>query len=141
MEPVFMRKVLIVDDDLMIADTLEMMLSCSGYDVCGVARDKAEAVQLGDIHQPDIAIIDLRLAHGQYGTEVAEALCQHHPVAILYATGNPEHPILNDAPGAGCIGKPYAMDDILAALTIVSNLTLNPDMPPATAKGFRLLNG
>ena len=41
-----MHKVLIAEDDLMIADMLEMSLVDSGYEVCGIARTVAEAVAL-----------------------------------------------------------------------------------------------
>ena len=59
-------KVLIVEDDLMIADSAEEVLVEYGYRVCGIARTIAEAVDLGFRHRPDIAVIDLRLADGGF---------------------------------------------------------------------------
>ncbi len=69
-----MPKVLIVEDELMIADMVEEVIVDSGYEVCGIARTVAEAIALGERHLPDIAIIDLRLAEGGKGTEVAAIL-------------------------------------------------------------------
>ena len=43
-------------------------------EVCGIARTVAEAVELGLRHKPDLAVIDLRLADGELGTEVAALL-------------------------------------------------------------------
>jgi response regulator of citrate/malate metabolism len=65
-----MIKVLIAEDDLMIADMAEEMLVERGYEVCGIARTVAEAVALGRLHKPHLAVIDLRLADGGLGTEV-----------------------------------------------------------------------
>jgi ActR/RegA family two-component response regulator len=56
-----MLKVLIAEDDLtMIADR--------GYKVYGVARTVPEAVALAQLHKPDLAVLDLRLADGGLGT-------------------------------------------------------------------------
>ena len=67
-------KVLIAEDELMIADMLEEILVEHGYEVCGIARTVAEGIALGRLHKPDLAIIDLRLADGGFGTEIAAQL-------------------------------------------------------------------
>jgi len=67
-------KVLIAEDDLMIADMAEMVLVEHGYEVCGIARTVPEAVALGRHHKPDLAVFDQRLADGGLGTEIAAQL-------------------------------------------------------------------
>jgi DNA-binding response OmpR family regulator len=57
-------KVLIAEDDLMIADLAEEVLAEAGYEVCGIARTVAEAIALAQHHTPDLAVLDLRLADG-----------------------------------------------------------------------------
>ena len=64
------HRVLIVEDDLMMADMVEMLLVDSGYEVCGIARNVADAVALARSHKPDLAVIDVRLADGDLGTEI-----------------------------------------------------------------------
>ena len=71
----------------MIADYLEEILVEAGYDVCGIAGNVAEAIALGERHRPDLGVIDMRLGDGEYGTEVAAALCPHGGFGVLYATG------------------------------------------------------
>ena len=56
-----MASVLIVEDDLMIADYLEEILVGGGYSVCGVARTVSDAAKLGNSCHPDLMIVDLRL--------------------------------------------------------------------------------
>ena len=96
--------VLIVEDDFMIADCLEEILVAAGFTVCGIAGTTAEAIALGERHNPDLGIIDLRLADGGIGTDVAAALCTRSKFGVLYVSGNPDHPRLQNAEGNACIG-------------------------------------
>jgi DNA-binding response OmpR family regulator len=115
-----MLKVLIVEDDFMIADCLEEILVDAGYSVCGIASGVDEAIRMGEEHRPDLAVIDLRLADGRYGTEVAAALNVRGGLGVLYVTGDAHHPMLIDADGDACMSKPYSANSIVAALRIVS---------------------
>jgi len=69
-----MLKVLIVEDDLMLADFAEEILVEHGYQVSGIARTVADAVAQTRHCHPDLVILDLRLADGGLGTEVAAQL-------------------------------------------------------------------
>ncbi len=69
-----MPTVMIAEDDLYMADMLEEVLVDSGYDVCGIASTVDKAVELGERHKPDLAILDIRLAGGGLGTEIPARL-------------------------------------------------------------------
>src|SRR4051812_31780319 len=56
--------VLIVEDDPLIALSLQMVLEDEGYEVCGVAATERQAISLGLTHRPDVAVVDVRLAEG-----------------------------------------------------------------------------
>src|SRR5476651_650530 len=98
-----MLKVLIAEDDLMIADMAEEILVEHGYEVCGIARTVAEAVALGRLHKPDLAVIDLRLADGGLGTEIPAQLGALGRPGVLYASGNISHVMLTAADGDACL--------------------------------------
>jgi DNA-binding response OmpR family regulator len=83
-----MLKVLIAEDDLLMADMLADLLVTSGYEVCGIASTVEEGVQLGERHKPDLAVLDLRLEAGRLGSEIAARLTGPSRPGILYATGN-----------------------------------------------------
>jgi DNA-binding response OmpR family regulator len=134
-----MPKVLIVEDDFMIADCLEEILLEGGYEVCGIAGNVADALALAELEHPDFGIIDIHLGNGRSGTEVAVAIRRRGPFGVLYATGNPHHPALDLAEGEGCISKPYTAHAILAALVVVSDAMARMALPRALPKGFRLL--
>lgn len=83
-----MLKVLIAEDELMIADLLEETLVESGYEVCGIARTVDEGVSLGELHKPDLAVFDVRLAKGGRGPEIARRLNSKEKFGVLYASGD-----------------------------------------------------
>jgi len=115
-----MLKVLIVEDDLMLADASEEILVGSGYEVSGIARTVADAVALARHSRPDLVILDLRLADGGLGTEVAAQLSQLGRPGILYVTGNMSQVTLTD--GDACLAKPYRAVDLLRGLKIVAGI-------------------
>jgi CheY-like chemotaxis protein len=134
-----MLKVLIAEDDLLIADVAEEILVERGYNVCGTARTVAEAVALGRLHKPDLALIDLRLADGGLGTEVAAQLGAHGRLGVLYATGNIAHVMRSAAYGDACLSKPYCSDDLVRGLEIVAEIVATGRASPPFPDGFQLL--
>src|SRR5450432_1399542 len=134
-----MPKVLIVEDDLIIADMVEETLVESGYEVCGIARTVVEAVALGRCHKPDLAIIDLRLADGGIGTEIPAQLSPLGKLGILYATGNMWHPVLTAADGHACLTKPYRAAALVRGLEIVADIVATGTASPPFPNGFEVL--
>lgn len=135
-----MLKVLIAEDELMIADLLEETLTASGYEVCGIARTVDEAVALADLHQPDLAVLDVRLARGGRGPEIARRLSAMTMLGILYATGDdPRLSTLTLADGSAAIAKPYLFEDVARALVIVREITTLGTATPPFPPGFRIL--
>jgi DNA-binding response OmpR family regulator len=116
-----MVKVLIAEDEPIIADMTEEILVARGYEVCGIARTVDEAVALGLRHKPDLAIIDLRLAKGGLGTDIANQLAPLDKLGVLYATGNVSQIMMTATEGDACIAKPYRADDLLRSLACRRN--------------------
>ena len=134
-----MLKVLIAEDDLMIADMVEEVLVEGGYEVCGIARTVAEGIALGRLHKPDLAVIDMRLADDGFGTEIAAQLSAFGRLGVLYATGNASHVMQNASEGDACIVKPYSSTDLLRALEIVTDIVATGTASPPFPRGFALL--
>jgi DNA-binding response OmpR family regulator len=132
-----MKKVLIIEDDLMIADMIAEVLSGDGFRVCGVARTVAEALVLADLHRPQLALVDVRLADGDLGTNVAPILIAKYNTGILYATGNAN--VLLNARGQASLRKPFAPDDLKSALRIVSEIVETGKASPPFPLNIRLL--
>ena len=133
-----MLKVLIVEDNFMIAGCLEEILVDGGYNVCGIAGNLADAVALASRERPTLGVFDIHLRGGESGTDVAAAVRRIGPFGVLYATGNPDHPLLRLVEGEGCIAKPYTANAILAALKAVSDAMAANAAPAVLPKGFRM---
>ena len=110
-----------------------------GYEVCGIARTVAEAVALGRRHKPDLAVIDMRLADGGLGTEIAAQLGALGRLGILYASGNISHVMLTAADGDACLAKPYRYADLLRSLQIVADIVATGTASPPFPHGFQVL--
>lgn len=134
-----MIKVLIAEDDLMIADIAGEFLSASGYEVCGIARTVGEAVAFSKAYQPDLALIDLRLARGGIGTEIVRQLPAGERPGILYASGNVSQFDLTKNDGEASISKPYSAEDLVRSLEIVAEIVATGIASTPFPRSFRVL--
>lgn len=138
---IYAKRVLIVEDHLMIADMTEEFLLQNGYEVCGIARTVGEAVDLALLHDPDVIVLDLRLADGGLGTEVAARLAPLTKPGILYVTANMSEVVLTGNQGHACLNKPYRLPDLLQAVEIVASMAMDGEADPTQTypRGFRIL--
>src|SRR6478609_5686299 len=113
-----MPTVMIAEDDLYMADMLEEVLVDSGYDVCGIASTVDKAVELGERHKPDLAILDIRLAGGGLGTEIPARLKGQGRMGVLYASGHAGQVKLTKTDGDALLVKPYRPEDAVRALKV-----------------------
>jgi two-component sensor histidine kinase/CheY-like chemotaxis protein len=134
-----MPSVMIAEDDLFMADMLADVLAAAGYDVCGIARTVEEGGELGQRHKPDLAVLDVRLAAGGLGTDIAARLNGNGRPGILYATGNVGQLDLTRADGEACIGKPYRSADVVQALRIVEQIVRTGEARGPFPKSFHPL--
>jgi DNA-binding response OmpR family regulator len=134
-----MLKVLIAEDNLMIADAAEEALLEWGYEVCGIARTVDEAVSLGRLYKPDLAVIDMRLADGGSGSDIPAQLSDQGRLGVLYATGDGGTILLSAADGDACLAKPYSKAALVRALEIVTDMIATGAASTPFPAGFQLL--
>jgi CheY-like chemotaxis protein len=135
-----MQTVLIVEDDLLIADLLRDMLAARSYVVCGIARTVDDAMRLAGLHAPDLAVIDVNLAHGAIGTDFARRLGNLGNLGILYTTGNRSRLSLGPADGHACLSKPYRCEDLIRSLQLVKLIVETGAAPRPYPRGFHPLD-
>jgi CheY-like chemotaxis protein len=134
-----MQKIVIVEDNLMIADMAEEILVNAGYEVCGIACTVEEGVSLARRVKPDLALIDLRLADGGLGTSIAAQLAPFERLGILYASGNVAQLALTATDGHACLAKPYSSPDLLQGLKLVSEIVSTGKAARPFPRGFQIL--
>src|SRR5262245_59636226 len=81
-------RVMIVEDEALIAFDLEDIVAGLGYDVCATAASAPEAIDAARNHSPDIALMDIRLARGTSGIDAAREIYNSHNVRCIYLSGN-----------------------------------------------------
>jgi DNA-binding response OmpR family regulator len=134
-----MLKVMIAEDDLLIADMAEETLTGHGYEVCGIGRNVTDSLALASRHKPDLAILDVRLADGDMGTQIAAALADRRTLGILYVTGNAAALEQTSVHGHACLEKPYRSGDLLRSLEIVVEMIDNGKTTLPFPPNFRVL--
>lgn len=82
-------KILIVEDEPLLAENISLQLSKNGYEVSGIATNLNEAVVLIKTEGADLALIDLGLAGPEDGVNTAEELIKIRWIPIIYVTGRP----------------------------------------------------
>jgi DNA-binding response OmpR family regulator len=135
-----MSNVLIVEDDLTIADMLWEVLEADGFIVTGIARTCAEAIDLAERHQTDFAVIDVQLANGDLGTDVAAHLRRTSKIGIIISTGNDIFDTYADCADA-VMTKPYRLRDVGSALKILAEVASRGETRLPLPRSFQLLSG
>ena len=80
-------RVLIVEDEALVALELEELLLDEGFEVVGSAANAAQAIDLGRRHRPDLALLDLNLADGLTGPRIAKTLVHERLATVVFVTG------------------------------------------------------
>ena len=132
-------RVLIVEDEILVALDMEYVLQEGGYEVVGVVADQNAAALVSE--PPALAFVDLNLRDGPTGQDIARYFSENHGTVIVYVTANPEqiqHPV---ATAIGYIQKPYSRDAILTAAAIVAGRNDLPVTPQHRMREFIIYNG
>ena len=124
-----LERILIVEDEMLLAMDLEAIIEDSGHRVLGEAVNLEEVEALpADIH-PHLAFVDLHLAHGADGFDVCLAIQRRWPAALIaFVTANLSK-IPPDFCGAhGVIAKPFSQAGIVGAIRYLADGVFDP--PP-----------
>lgn len=112
-------KVLIVEDEAIIAMDLESVVADLGHKVTGVARTRARAVELATTEAPDLMLCDIQLADESSGIDAAnEILDQLGERPVIFITAFPERLLTGERPEpAFLIAKPYTEEQVRSAVS------------------------
>ena len=108
-------RILIVEDEMLVAMNIEDMLLDLGHEVAGLASRLAPALALAADADIDAAVLDVNLA-GEQSFEVADLL-EQRGIPFLFATGYGIHGIVERHRGRTVIQKPFLLADLGSALT------------------------
>ena len=100
-------KVLVVEDQALLAMELEYVLRELGHDVIGCAMDAEEAMAMAGATVPDVALVDMNLRDGPSGRDIAQSLNQTYGTVAVFLTANPEQIPSCFAGALGVLVKPF----------------------------------
>jgi len=112
--PLEHRRILVVEDDPIIALDIQTILEAAGATVVGPAHEVSEAISLIEGSKVSAAVLDYRL---QVGDTLALALMlRERRIPFLFATSGPEG-VAGKHPGAIILAKPFRPDQLTSAVS------------------------
>jgi response regulator NasT len=115
------RRVLVVDDEHLAAESLKRSLRILGFEPVGPARDGAHSIQMAFYTQPDLVLMDIRMATDRDGIDAAASLYSQLaiPVIIVSAySGSKETGAASQAGVFGFLVKPATTEQLGAAIDV-----------------------
>jgi len=135
------QKILIVEDEFIVANDLRIMLEKAGYKVCGIAPSVVKALELIAAKEPDWILLDIFLQGDKTGIDLAGQLTEMG-IPFIYISANTNQGILEAAKATlpyGFLVKPFREKDLMVMLDIAryrheQNLKYNHHKEPPLHK-------
>ncbi|MGD0864376.1 MAG: response regulator [Rhizomicrobium sp.] len=112
-------RILLVEDEFLIAMSIEGDLRDSGYDVVGIARSADTAAELSRSERPDLVLMDIRLVGKRDGIDAALEIYETTGIRCIFATAHCDTETIARARPAAPLGwlhKPYGRDSLLSTV-------------------------
>jgi DNA-binding NtrC family response regulator len=113
-------KILIVEDEFIVANTLRLAVERAGYSVTGIVASDEEADEYLQNQKPDLVLLDIRLEGKSSGIDLARKLKDKN-IPFIYLSANSSQKILEEAKATepyGFLVKPFREKDLLITLDI-----------------------
>lgn len=121
-------KILIVEDEILIAEVLKDELVALGYENISLAHNKDQAYFKLIENKPDLVLLDIRMKSEQEGIEIAREINLKHKIPFIFITAHSDKYILQTAietNPVAYITKPFKQIDIYAAIKILEGKSEN----------------
>jgi len=115
-------RVLVVEDEAVVAVGVVAMIQDAGHEVVGVARSGEEAISIASEKRPDIAVVDLKLP-GISGVEATKELVEKGNMAVIILTAYADSEFIEGAAAAGAsayLFKPVSKEALCANLEVAA---------------------
>jgi len=114
------ERILIVEDEFIVAHDLQMILSHAGYKIAGIADSVKNALIILEKKEVDLVLLDIFLKGKQTGIDLAKTLMEEQ-IPFIYVSANSNEKVLEAAKSTlpyGFIVKPYRDKDVLLSIDI-----------------------
>lgn len=111
-------RVLVIEDEPIIAMDLETLVESLGHTVIGNARTRDEAVAMARKHRPGLVLADIRLADGSSGLDAVNDILASFEVPVIFITAYPESLLTGERPEPTfLIAKPFREETVKAVVS------------------------
>ena len=118
-------RVLIIEDESIIALDLENLMTELGHEVVGIAATRDEAVKQARLHKPGLVLADIRLADGSSGIDAVSEILRGFDIPVIFITAYPERLLTGERPEPTyLITKPFLSTTVKA--TVGQSLFFHP---------------
>ena len=124
-------KILIVEDEAIIARCLRQMLVCLGHTVVGAVMSGEEAVAFAASLRPDLVLMDVGLSGRMDGVEAALQIREEQGIPVILLTGSTE--AVRAASALAWVAKPFTERQLTAALEAARRKMREPSVPAGDA--------
>lgn len=121
MEKTTAPKILMVEDDMIIAADISMQLTKLGYEVIGINTRGEDALLTIQNNRPDIILMDIVLTGKMNGIETARIILEKYQVPLIFLTSNSDDATFQQASAAkpyAFIAKPFQKSDLERTLKL-----------------------
>jgi DNA-binding response OmpR family regulator len=130
------QRVLIVEDEFLIALDVAETVESMGLKVAGFASARKHALSLGAF--ADIALIDVNLSDGRTGPEIGRELAEQYGITVIFMTANPEDVEDGVEGSLGVLTKPVMPEVVEKTINYaISNRLGGMAVVPRELKVFR----
>ena len=110
-------RVLIIEDEMVIALDLENLVIELGHTGTGIATTRAEAVSMARERKPDLILTDIQLADGSSGLDAATDILGGNQIPVIFITAFPECLLTGERPEPTyLIQKPFSRETVRATI-------------------------
>ena len=110
-------RILIIEDEMIIALDLENLVTELGHTVVGIATTREEAVRLAKEQEPDLVLCDIQLADGSSGIDAASDILNTLSIPVIFITAFPECLLTGERlEPTYLIAKPFLRDTVKATI-------------------------
>ncbi len=130
-------KILIVEDEMIIAANISLQLSALGYEVTGIIPRGEEALEHVKQNKPDIVLMDIQLKGELDGIETVRLLQQQQDIPVIYLTANADDSHFGKAKDThpyAFISKPFKKLDLQRAIELTITHIQSKEVPVSEQK-------
>jgi response regulator of citrate/malate metabolism len=112
-------KILITEDEPILAEELEAIVKELGHQVVGIASTLGGALRLAEQSECDLALVDVYLRDGTTGPAVARHLAEDCHATVIFTTSNPNRVPDDFASACGILTKPVSEQSVKSVIRFV----------------------